>query len=154
MGYRFGGVMTYVPYEKVTGFNTVRWMLECSLGYKHTEKDLPPTLDKALTGCAASYNLFSKHEGEIDKIEGLSEIEKIPGVFIDIPKREGNSVRINACMGLLGIYGDNIEEVCDRLKRVNSLLKTTNRKCENMFIYFDDYDSLRDEYYKGLEQFE
>ena len=153
MGYRFGGVMTYVPYEKVTGFNTVKWMLECALGIHHSETDLPPALDKALSGCAASYNLFSKYDGEIAKIDGLAQIEKIPGIYIDIPKREGNSVRLNACMGLLGIYGKNIEEVCDRLQKVNSLLKTTNSDGENMFIYFDDFDSLRQEYYKGLDQF-
>ena len=145
--------MTYVPYEKVTGFNTVNWMLECALGVKHTEKDLPSKLDRALTGCAASYNLFSKHDGEIAEIEGLPEIEKTPGVFIDIPKRVGNTVRLNACMGLLGIYGENIEEVCKRLAKVNSLLRITNRNGENMFIYFDDYESLRQEYYIGLEQF-
>ena len=119
----------------------------------HSEADLPPALDRALSGCAASYNLFSKHDGDIAKIDGLSQIEKIPGVYIDIPKREGNSVRLKACMGLLGIYGKNIEEVCDRLKEVNSLLRTSNTCGENMFIYFDDYDSLRQEYYTGLEQF-
>lgn len=153
MGYRFGGVMTYVPYEMVTGFNTVKWMLECALGIEHKEQDLPPALDKALTGCSASYNLFSQHAGEIAKIEGLSEVENIPGVFIDIPKREGDSVRLHACIGLLGIYGENIEEVCKRLQMVNSVLKTSNVRGENMFIYFDDYDSIRQEYYKGLEQF-
>lgn len=153
MGYRFGGVMSYVPYERVTGFNTVRWMLECALGVKHTEQDLPPALDKALSGCAASYNLFSRYDGEITAIEGLAEIEKLSGVFVDIPKRAGNSVRLNACMGLLGIYGGDIEEVCDRLKKINSLLRTTNNEGANMFIYFDDYDSLRQEYYNGLLQF-
>ena len=120
---------------------------------KHTEHDLPPALDKALKGCAASYNLFSKCNGEIARIEGLSDLEEMPGVYVDIPKREGNSVRQNACMGLLGIYGENIEDVCDRLQKVNSLLKTTNASGENMFIYFDDFDSLRQEYYEGLKQF-
>ena len=65
MGYRFGGVMTYAPYEQVTGFNTVRWMLECALGVKHTVEDMPPALDSVLTGCAASYNLFSRRDGQI-----------------------------------------------------------------------------------------
>jgi biotin carboxylase len=153
MGYRFGGVMTYVPYEMVTGFNTVRWMLECALGVKHTEQDLPPALDRALSSYAASYNLFSKHDGEIVRIEGLQEIEKMPGVFLDIPKREGNTVRLNACIGLLGIYGEDIEEICSRLQKVNSLLKTINADGENMFIYFDDFDSLRQEYYRGLAEF-
>ncbi len=154
MGYRFGGVMTYVPYEQVTGFNTVKWMLECSLGVEHKEADLPPALDSALTGCAASYNLFSRCDGEIMEIEGLDKVAELPGVFIDIPKREGNPVRLNACMGLLGIYGSDIEEVCSRLAMVNSLLYTKNIDGENMFIKFDDYDSLREEYYAGLKQFE
>ena len=153
MGYRFGGVMTYVPYEQITGFNTVKWMLECALGVKHTVDDMPKALDSALTGCAASYNLFSRRDGEIQSIEGLDKVTEIPGVFVDIPKREGNQVRLNACMGLLGIYGSDIEEVCDRLKVVNSLLYTRNDAGENMFIKFDDYDSLREEYYSGLEQF-
>jgi biotin carboxylase len=154
MGYRFGGVMTYVPYEKVTGFNTVKWMLECALGVEHKEADLPPALDNALTGCAASYNLFSRRDGEIKEIVGLDKVAELPGVFIDIPKREGNPVRLNACMGLLGIYGSDIEEVCDRLKEVNSLLYIRNDAGENMFIKFDDYDSLREEYYTGIKQFE
>ena len=153
MGYRFGGVMTYMPYERVTGFNTVKWMLECALGVKHTESDLPPALNSALSGCACSYNLFSRCEGEIDSIEGLEEIEQMPNVFIDIPKREGNSVRKAACMGLLGIYGENIEVVCNSLHKINSFLKTRNSAGENMFIYFDDYDALREEYYSGLKQF-
>lgn len=152
MGYRFGGVMTYAPYEQVTGFNTVRWMMECALGVKHTVEDMPPALDSVLTGCAASYNLFSRRDGQIKEIQGLDSVAKIPGVFVDIPKREGSSVRQNACMGLLGIYGSDIEEVCDRLKEVNSLLYTRNDAGENMFIKFDDYDSLREEYYAGIKQ--
>lgn len=152
MGYRFGGVMTYVPYEQVTGFSTVKWMLECALGVKHTENDMPPALNSALTGCAASYNLFSCRDGEIKEIEGLEKVAELPGVFVDIPKRAGNSVRLSACMGILGIYGKDIEEVCERFKEVNSLLYTRNDAGENMFIKFDDYDSLREEYYAGLEQ--
>lgn len=154
MGYRFGGVMTYVPYEHVTGFNTVRWMLECALGVKHSEADLPPALDRALTGCAASYNLFSGCDGEIKRIEGLDKVAELPGVFIDIPKREGNLVRQNACIGLLGIYGNNIDEVCSRLSAINTLLYTRNGTGENMLIKFDDYDSLIEEYYAGLKQFQ
>lgn len=153
MGYRFGGVMTYVPYEKVTGFNTVKWMLECALGVKHTEDDMPSALNSALTGCAASYNLFSRRDGKINEIEALDKVSELPGVFVDIPKREGNAVRLNACMGLIGIYGKDIEEVCDRLKEVNSLLYMRNTAGENIFIKFDDYESLREDYYAGLKQF-
>lgn len=145
--------MTYAPYEKVTGFNTVKWMLECAIGVKHSEKDLPSVLNRMQTGCAASYNLFSCREGEIVSIEGLKEIEEIPGVFVDIPKREGNSVRLDACMGLVGIYGEDIEKVCASLKKVNASLKIKDKSGDNMFIYYDDYDTLHEEYYTGLIQF-
>lgn len=154
MGYRFGGVMTYVPYEQVTEFNTVKWMLECALGVEHKEADMPPALESVLTGCAASYNLFSRRDGKIKEIQGLDNVAKIPGVFVDIPKREGNPVRLDACMRLLGIYGSDIEEVCSRLAMVNSLLYIRNGAGENMFIKFDDYDALREEYYAGIKQFE
>ncbi|MBR5949780.1 MAG: ATP-grasp domain-containing protein, partial [Clostridia bacterium] len=153
MGYRFGGVMTYVPYEKVIGFNTVKWMLECALGIEHKVSDLPQALGSALLGCAASYNMFSKENGVIDSIEGVDEIMNIPGVFVDMPKREGGSVREHACMGLVGIYGKDIEQICASLEKVNSTLRVKNANGENMFIVFSDFDSLRDEYYCGLEQF-
>lgn len=153
MGYRFGGVMTYVPYERVSGFNTVRWMLECAMGVEHKASDLPKALDTALHGCAASYNLFSKENGTIESVEGVEEILKIPGVYVDMPKREGGAVREYACMGLVGIYGASIEDVCSSLEKVNAALRVKNKDGENMFIIFNDYDSLREEYQNGLKEF-
>ena len=153
MGYRFGGVMTYVPYERVTGFNTVKWMLECALGVRHTEADMPPALDRALTGCAASYNLFAKDDGEIACVEGVAELESMPGVFVDMPKRAGTCVRRHACMGLVGLYGADMVELLSRLDKVNSTLRAKNAKGENMFIVFDDGASVLREYEAGLIDF-
>lgn len=153
MGYRFGGVMTYVPYEKVSGFNTVKWMTEYSLGIKHNIVDLSKELNFAYRGCAASYHLFACQEGTIKQVNGLDEIKTLKNVFIDMPKREGNTVRNHACMGLLGVYGEDIETICSTLERINALLKIQDENGQNMIIYFDDYSSLRDEYYAGLKEF-
>ncbi len=153
MGYRFGGVMTYVPYEKVTGFNTVLWMLECALGITHKTCDLPLALDHALAGCAASYHLFSTQAGVIGAIEGLDEIAAMPNVFIDMPKRAGSVVRSDACIGLLGIYAQNIDELCKTLENINSVLRIKNQQGEDMILYFNDYQSLREEYAAGLLEF-
>ncbi len=153
LGYRFGGVMTYVPYERVTGFNTVKWMLECALGVKHTETDLPAPLDHALTGCATSYNLFSHDGGKISSVEGLQELDAMDGVYYDLPKREGTTARQEACMGLVGIYGKDADDVCAKLKQVNQLFSMKDEDGNNMFIRFDDYDSLTEEYQEGLRQF-
>jgi len=153
MGYRFGGVMTYAPYEKVSGFNTIRWMLECALGVKHTKEDLPAELDGAMIGCAGSYHLFSTHLGEIARIEGLEVLQKLPNVYIDLPKREGDSLRLLTNSGLIGIYGKDIEELCATVAYVNTKLRIYNSVGENMFIFYDDFDTLREEYYKGLSEF-
>lgn len=153
MGYRFGGVMTYVPYEKVSAFNTVKWMTEYALGVKHNIVDLPKELNFVYSGCAASYHLFACREGTVKQVKGLDEIKELENVFIDMPKREGNVVRNQACMGLLGIYGEDVETICSTLERINALLKIQDKNGQDMIIYFDDYSSLRDEYYAGLKEF-
>lgn len=153
MGYRFGGVMTYVPYEKVSGFNTTKWMIECALGIRHRQDDLPKPLNEALSGCAGSYHLFTRKDGRVKEMLGLETIEKLPNVWIDIPKRAGAEVRYNACMGLIGVYGDDVGQVCESLKKINEALKVKNENGENMIIYFDGYELLEEMYYQGLEQF-
>lgn len=153
MGHRFGGVMTYAPYEKVSGFNTVKWMLECAVGKKHTSEDLPPDLDCAYTACAASYHLFTTQEATVGRIEGLEEIKKIPGVYIDMPKRENSNVKKNVCMGLIGIYAENVDGLCNTLKNINDVLKIKNKCGDDIIIYFDGYDKIIREYNVGLIDF-
>lgn len=153
MGYRFGGVMTYAPYEKVHGFNAIRWILECALGVKHTASDLPQELNQAFRGCAASYHLFSTCAGPIARIEGLDSLAKMPNVYIDMPKREEDSLRMQTNSGLIGIYGRNVEELCDTVAEINNKLRIYNEAEENMFIFFNDFQTIKDEYYKGLSEF-
>lgn len=154
MGYRFGGEMTYVPYKEISGFNTIKWMLEIALGVKHKASDLPPALNKCYRGCAASYYMFTTCEGEIAHMEGLEEIAKMPNVIIDCPKRVGNSVRYHAAMGILRIFSKDCDELCQTIENINKVLKVTNKDGEGMFIYFDDFESVKEEYAKGLAEFD
>lgn len=153
MGYRFGGVMTYVPYAQVTGFNVIKWMVEYALGIHHKAEELPKSLHTALPGCAGSYHLFAKQDGMIDHIEGLDKLAEMKNVYVDMPKRDGNFVRKFACSGLVGIYGHNMDELCNTLQKVNAVLKMCNSQGKNMFIAFTDYDGLRKEYQQGLLDF-
>lgn len=154
MGYRFGGVMTYVPYEEVSGFNTVKWMLDIALGIKHQKNDLPKFMPCAHTACAVSYNLFARHSGTIGEIKGLCEISKIDRVYIDIPKRVGSTVRGRAGMGLIGIYGKDVEDLCEKVARINELLEVNDDNGNNLIIKFDDYQRIKQEYFNGLLDFQ
>lgn len=153
MGYRFGGVMTYVPYEKLSKFNTIKWMLECALGEKHEEEQLPDLFTFNQDECAASYHLFTYDEGTISKIAGLDEIEKMDGVWVDMPKREGCTVKGKVCMGLIGIYAKNSTILCEKLSKINAALKILNQDGKNMFIQYSDYDTIKAEYEMGQKEF-
>ena len=152
MGYRMGGPVLYIMHDKISGFNTIRWILETTLGVKHTEEDLPKEL-YAYKQCCASYNLFTNQAGLIDSIEGLDKVEALDNVILDMPKRAGNSVREYANMGVIRIIGDNCQDVCDTVEYINSVLFVKNKDGENMFIKFDDFKTLTDEYNEGLKQF-
>ena len=148
MGYRFGGVMTYVPYELVTGFSTINWMIDCACGIDHTA--LPNLFEEKQVRCAGSYHLFSKHDDVIYEIDGLEKLNKMDNIFIDMPKREQCSIREKACFGLIGIYGENVNSFCETLKYVNDNLNIKNKNGENLFIKYDDYDELIREYNAGI----
>ncbi len=153
MGYRFGGVMTYVPYEHVSGFNTVRWMLDIACGKKHVKTDLPRPLSQAYTSMAASYHLFTRHAGTVGDMRGLDEIANMEGVFIDIPKRIGSSVRDKTGIGLLGVYAKDADEMCQKITEINRLLSVTDEKGRNLIIKFDDTKAILQEYRDGLKDF-
>lgn len=153
MGYRFGGVMTYRPYEKVSGFNTISWMLDIARGKKHTVADMPKELNQSYMGCAASYHLFTKHGGIATEVNGVEALEALEDVFVDMPKRSGSSVRDKTTMGLIGIYGRDIEDMCAKVAIINQMLDVKDEEGKPLVIQYDDYGSLKDEYLSGLIQF-
>jgi hypothetical protein len=153
MGYRFGGEMAYGLYERVSGINSIRWMLEVALGKKHAENDLPKPLSNALSGMVASYFLFSTVDGDINNIEGLDQVENLDNVVIDFPKRVGNTVRKGASLGIIRIYGENGEQICNTLEFINNNLRVTDERGVNMFVRYTDYETLISEYNLGIQQF-
>lgn len=153
MGYRFGGVMTYMPYIKVSGFNTIGWMLDCALGVKHKPCDLPVLLNQAFEDTAASYHLFAKKAGKIAIFEGLEEIENMEDVWVDCPKRVGSEIRTHANSGLIGIYGKDMDDLCMKLRTINTVLKILNSEGEDMIIRFTDETTILKEYHQGLNEF-
>lgn len=153
MGYRFGATMLYTWYEKVFGFNSIRWMIECATGKKHTVVDLPEGLSQPLKATSASYHLFTLKEGRVDCIKGLETIGKMSNVIIDIPKRGGHTVPAHACIGVLRIYGEDCNQLCETIANINKHLQIMDSFGENMVILFDDFESVKAEYALGMSQF-
>ena len=152
MGYRYGGTMLYTWYEKVSGINSVRWMLDCAIGKKHVKTDLPDGLITAYKSVSASYHLFANQESIVYRIEGIDLLNEKENIIVDIPKRGGHRVFAYSCIGIIRIFGESIDHLCETIEFVNTHLRVLNEIGENMFIVYDDYDSLRKEYYLGLKQ--
>lgn len=153
MGYRYGGEVVNSAYRHICGFDSLDWMVEIACGVKHTVNDLPKPLTECYRGIGTAYLFFARKDGVIDKIEGLDEIVKLPGVYLDLPKREGGNVRYHATMGVVHIASKDVEELCETIDFINHTLKITNVDGEDMFIYFTNLDELRSEYYNGLKEF-
>lgn len=61
MGYRFPAALASSPfYEHVTGFNPVKWMVECALGEKHDENNMPAPLIGGNIPTVAIASMFAK----------------------------------------------------------------------------------------------
>lgn len=153
MGYRFAGPGIYPVHERMTGFNTYKWMIELALGKKHRPEDLPLPLDRAYVECAGAYDLFATCSGVIEKIAGLDEIQRLPNVVIDMPKREGDTIRKHTNMGTIKIIGKDCDEMCDTIAYINARLRVLNSEGENMFVIFDDFAVVKNEYEQGLREF-
>lgn len=154
MGYRFGGEMIYVPWEKISGFNSVKWMIETALGVKHTAEDLPGNLRTPEEKVAATYYMFCKRDGKVGSIQGLDYILSLENVNVDFPKRVGDSIRKDAPMGILEIYAKDCKELCATIEDINERLIIKDENGDNLIVIFDDYKTLMDEYDNGLKEFE
>jgi biotin carboxylase len=152
-GYRFSSESLYSLYEKVNGFNTTKWFIECALGIKHDFSKLPVQLTEYHPQCVGGYHLFACRGGIIAKIEGLDVLEKMENVVIDLPKREGGKVINKVCMGLIKIYGNTVEELVDTLQKINSVFFMRDDAGENMFIRYTDYQDLLDDFILGRKSF-
>lgn len=153
MGHRFAGPGIYAVHEKASGFNTYKWMVEYALGVKHERNSLPKPLTWAYKDCVGAYDLFTNCEGVISRIEGLEKIEALPNVVIDMPKRAGDSVRRHVNMGMIKIYGKDCDEMCSTIDYVNKNLRILDSDGNNMYIIFDNFEIVKDEYEQGIKEF-
>ncbi len=152
-GYRFGGDMENVCYEKVSGFNSIKWMLDVAIGVKHTVEDLPAPLDTAHRACSATYHLFAVKDGVIASIEGLDAIEARPNVLLDMPKREGSKIFYHACMGIVRVFGETHTQMIEELRFITDTLKIRDENGEELFLKFTDYSSICSDFEAGLREF-
>lgn len=143
MGYRFpSAVASCHLLESITGFNACKWMVEYALGIPHTIDDLKCPVNAAEKK-VGFIHYFTRVEGTIGKIEGLSEIVHSKDMYLDLPKREGASVGKTLPIANLAFLCDDVEDMINRLKYLNTTFKIYTENGEDMLIRFTDYERVK-----------
>lgn len=154
MGYRFPAAVASCPfYEKVTGFNPTRWMIECALGIEHNEENMPSPLCRPYSSIVAVDYMFAKSGSTITKIDGIETLANMQNVFLDMPKRIGGSTRELATIALVHVFANNCQELVNSLKVINESFKVYDEKGENILIYYTDYENILKSEHEGLNDF-
>ena len=141
--YRLSSESSYALFEKVSGFNAIKWLIEDAIGIKHNVDDMPQIPSCSNTSCVAGYHLFASQDGIISSIVGLDIISSIDAIVLDMPKRENTQITKHRLMGVIKIYADSIDLLIEKIKIINEYFSINDKFGNNLFIRFDDYYSLR-----------
>ena len=143
MGYRFPSALASCHLlECITGFNACKWMVEYALGIPHTLDEINCVVNETEKKLGFIH-YFTKAEGTIGKIEGLSEIVNTSDMYIDLPKREGASVGKTLPIANLAFLSNDLEDMINRLKYLNNTFKIYTENGEDMLIRFTDYERIK-----------
>lgn len=134
--------------KKMSGVDSVRWMLDTTLGIKHTPDSLPQEVDSpyALADCV--YYQFAKKAGSVSSFQGYEELD--PEKYeISFVAHEGNVVPKYRVLARISFAAKSAREMCDMLREINAHTQILDENNENLYINFTDYEAVL-KYHKDL----
>ncbi len=130
-GMRFCGTLDTIVYSEVCGINPLHWMVNHSLsGQMCSEEDLNK-MDWKLHGKTCVQLSILIHPGKISKIEGLEDVEKLPGVVSVISLlHEGDTVdmvgTLQQVLARIHMALDDREQIQTVVNEIYRLIKVTD----------------------------
>lgn len=152
MGHRLSGDLLELAIDDTIGFNTYQWLLDSSMGKKHSHEDLPASLTKMPSKHVFSYIIWSNTAGKLTKVEGIEEIARIPNVQIAFEKEVGDSFRQYQYMFAVNFVSENPEEMIALVERINRTVKMEDEDGNDVLIYYTDFETMRRMYAEGLAE--
>ena len=55
-------------------------------------------------------------------------------------------------MGVVGVFANGCEEFCEKIDKINKTISVLNENGEEMIIRYTNFDYLRNNYQRGLEE--
>ena len=151
-GYRFDGDMMFMPIKDITGYDSVKAMVDYHCGLESEGNPLPPPQKHAFTKCGCGHMFWTKKAGTISKVEGVDEIKKlIPGVYVECRRRPGDTFDAYRPLGTITYTAKDCEEFCKYIDIVNKTIKIFDETGEDVIIKYTNFDYLKKVYQEGLE---
>jgi len=142
-GHRMPGSNFVIPMETDNHFDTIKWMVECALGVKHTASDLPAPQTKITLNCAAAYMIWTKRAGTIAEVRGWDEVLQIPGVDgTNMCMYVGETVDPYRPIALLIFSSDTPKQMCEMVDMINQKLSVLDTEGNEMIIHFTNFDYI------------
>ena len=143
MGYRLTGTLMHRSQKYATGFDALKWLVDCSLGVKHTPEDLPKSPEKPYETIYNNFSIWNQRECVVSAIEGLDELEEIPTMEISFVAKVGDSFTQYRHIGTLTFVSKNTQNLEEILLQIRDKLKVLDEKGENLPIFFTDFEQLK-----------
>lgn len=149
-GYRFAGAQEYKVISAVNGINTMDMMVRHSLTGKMSGWDVRKDDNPNFKEVACKLSPLVK-TGRISKIEGLDEIEKLPGVTaIASVYEDGDMVEgagtLNQIVVRIFMKADDMKGLADVIDRTYELLKVLDENGDDMLFGNFDTSILSEQY--------
>lgn len=142
MGYRLTGELIWLPFRDITGFDSMKWMLNYALTGKNDPKDLPVSQTALPDRHGCSYILWTDREATISEIRGYDEISKLPGFYTRNLLSVGEKVDAYRYGIIICFTADNCEEICKTVDYINKTVQAFDENGQDMLIRYDQFDEL------------
>lgn len=152
MGFRGDGALIYLPYKELLGIDCVKLQVDASMGVENDPSILPPSQTRAFTGSSTAYMMWSKKNTTLKKIIGLDDVKAWEGVTVGQWKNGGDDIQQYTSMATICFASSSIDEMCKMIERINNTVKYIDVDGEDILIHYDQYEYLKDMYYKGLNE--
>jgi hypothetical protein len=140
-GFRLQGEAPHLLINAINGFDQTKMLITFALTGSMGNEDLSVIDDYNFRGKYAATIWFLLKEGNISKIEGLSEIKSIPQVVTVVERFYEGDIVEKSFIGtekqvLMRVYVvcDSKDEFVNLHKKIQSVIKVTNTKGKNMLL--------------------
>ena len=141
MAQRMSADTSGMSVEKVTGVNSMEWMLDIAFGGEHTADMLPAEARPPFKQSHCVYLHFADRAGTVSSIEGYDKLDK-DKFRISMLVHEGEKVPGYRLMCMIIFNAGSAEEMCDVLRQINADTRILDENGENMYLKYEDYGSV------------